>query len=149
MFTLDSLPKNFRPYQILNFCSNKLMSGTHLFAIGNKLPIIVGAGVKPQIWLYGVTSPGRGRHTLLVDSSIPQHSFVRVVEMGRQLLVKVHGATVLKVEQNSEDQAVVSEIDLRSIGYNVHGGVSSLSIGGVQFSSSTFKNVGVMAGFKD
>ncbi|WP_153773362.1 hypothetical protein [Pseudomonas sp. MNR3A] len=148
MFTLDSLPRNFRPYKNLNVCSNKLLGGGHLFSVGNKLPIIVGAGVKPQIWLYGVTSPDRARNTLLVDSSIAQHSWVRVEEAGRQLLVKVHGSTVLRVEQTGEDQAVVSEIDLRPIGYNVHGGVSSLSIGGVQFSGSIFNNVGVVAGFK-
>ncbi len=149
MFALDSLPKNFRAYGVLNLCGNKILGGAHIFSIGNKLPIIIGAGVKPQIWLYGVANQRRGKHTLLVDSSIAQHPWVRVEELGRQLLVKVHGATVLRVEQTGEDQAIVTELDLRSIGFNVHGGISSLTIGNMQISGSTFNSAGVIAGFRD
>ncbi|MBH3412860.1 hypothetical protein [Pseudomonas putida] len=148
MYTLNSLPQNYKPYDSLNLCSNRILGGGHIFSVGDKLPLIIGAGVKPQIWLFAVADPKKGKFVPLVDSSVSKHPWVRVEEIGRQLLVKVHGATVLRIEQTGEGQAVVSELDLRSVGFTIHGGASSLTIGGMTFSGSTFEQVGVVAGFK-
>ncbi|MBI6918189.1 hypothetical protein JET68_05200 [Pseudomonas monteilii] len=148
MFTLDSLPSNYRPYDKLNLCGTQLIGGTQLFAIGGKLPLIVGSGAKPQIWLHGITSQDGRRSTLLVDSSIPKFSWVRVMEQGRQVVVKVNDATILKIEQTGIDQAVISEIDLRSIGFSIHGNVSTLFIAGSQFSGGTVVGSKVFAGFE-
>lgn len=148
MFTLDSLPSNYRAYDKLNLCGTQLIGGTHIFAIGGKLPLIVGAGVKPQIWLHGITSQDGRKTALLVDSSIPKFSWVRVEEQGRQILVKVHGATILRIEQTGEDQAVISEIDLRPIGFSIYGTVSTLFIAGSQFTGGTIIGSKVFAGFE-
>ncbi len=149
MYTLDSLPKNYRPYAKLNLCGNKIIGGIHIISIGGKLPIIIGSGAKPQIWISALTSRERDKSILLVDSSIPKFPWVRVEEQGRQMLVKVHGATILRVEQTGEDQAIVSELDLRSIGFNVHGGLSSLFVANSQFSGGTIEGSTVLVEFAE
>lgn len=149
MIKLDKLPKGYVPYGTLSLCSNKLLGGTKIIAVKNVLPLLIGKGAKPQIWLQALQSPQSKKYILLVDSSISRHPLVRVEEVGRQLIVKINGGTVLKVEQTGDDQAMVTELDLRSIGFNVYGGMSELSVGGLTFSNSTFNSVGVMVGFEN
>ena len=144
MIKLDKLPKSYSPYSILSLCSNKLLGGTKIVVIKDVLPLLIGKGSKPQIWLQALQSPQSKKYILLVDASISRHPLVRVEEVGRQIIVKINGGTVLKVEQTSDDQAIVTELDLRSIGFNVYGGMSELFVGGMTFSHSTFSGVGAM-----
>lgn len=146
MIKLDKLPDGYTPYSLLSVCGNKLYDGTKIIAVGKVLPLLIGRGSKPQIWIQALQNPQSKKYVLLVDASISKHPLVRVEELGRQITVTVNGGTILRVEQTGPDQAVVSEVDLRSIGFNVHGGMSQLSVGGMTFSNSSFSGVGVMVG---
>lgn len=149
MIKLSKLPKGYEPYSILSLCSNKLLNGTKIIAVKDILPLLIGKGAKPQIWLQALQSPQSKKYILLVDASISRHPLVRVEEVGRQIIVKINGGTVLRVEQTADDQAIVSELDLRSIGFNVYGGMSELSVGGMTFIGSTFNAGGAMVGIGD
>ncbi|PRW95998.1 hypothetical protein C7A07_23995 [Pseudomonas fragi] len=148
MITVDSLPKGYLPYQALTLCSNKLIGGTKVVSVGKVLPLLIGKGAKPQIWIQALQFPKSKKYILLVDASISRHPLVRVEELGSQIVVKVNGGIVLRVEQTGDDQAVVDELDLRSLGFNVYGGVSELNVGNITFSNSTFNQVGVMVGIE-
>ena len=147
MRTIDKTPKGYVPYSLLSVCGNKLTGGAKILAVGDTFPILIGKGSKPQIWLMAIASPNDKKFISIVEASISQHSFVRVEEVGRQLVVKVQGATVLKVEQTGDDQALVSEIDMRPLGLNVFGGVSELNAGGMSFSNNTFSGGGTLISF--
>lgn len=143
------LPKGYSPYKLLNVCSNKLTGGAKIIVVGDILPLLIGSGSKPQVWLRAIQHPQSKRFISLVEASISQHPLVRVEEVGRQLVVKVQGATVLRVEQTSEDQAFVSELDLRKLGLNVFGTISHLNAGGVTFSNNTFSGEGALVSFPE
>ena len=149
MKNLKNLPKGYTPYELLNVCSNKLTGGANIIIVGDILPLIIGRGSKPQIWLRAIQNPQSKRFISLVEASVSQHPLVRVEEVGRQLVVKVQGATVLRVEQTSEDRAFVSELDLRKLGLNVFGTLSNLNAGGVTFSNNTFSGSGALVTFPE
>ena len=144
MIEVDKLPKGYSPYQTLTLCSNKLIGGTKVVAVGKVLPLLIGKGAKPQIWIQALEFPKSKKYILLVDASISRHPLVRVEELGTQIVVKVNGGVVLRVEQTGDDQAVVAELDLRSLGFNVYGGMLELNVGNMSFSNSTFNQVGVI-----
>ncbi|WP_141232400.1 hypothetical protein [Pseudomonas fragi] len=147
MKNLKILPKGYSPYKLLNVCSNKLVDGANIVVVGDIVPLLIGRGSKPQVWLRALQGPQSKKFISLVEASISQHPLVRVEEVGRQLVVKVQGATVLRVEQTSEDQAFVSELDLTKLGLNVFGSISHLNAGGVTFSNNTFSGGGALVAF--
>ncbi|MCF5232423.1 MULTISPECIES: hypothetical protein [unclassified Pseudomonas] len=146
MEKFSQLPMGYAPYSLLSVCGNKLYGGALIMAVGGSFPILIGAGFKPQIWLRAVRFPGSKDLVSLVESSISKNPLVTVEEIGRQIVVKVKGGTVLRVEQTGDSQALVTEMDLRSLGFNVYGGMNSLTVGSNSFSGNSLMG-GVLAGF--
>lgn len=147
MITRNSLPDGYAAYKKITVCSNEIVGGGHIFAVGDVLPLLIGVGPKPLIWLQAVASPNSKEFVTIVDASISTHPAVRVSERGRRVTVTVGGVTVLAVEAKSSESAVVSALDLRPIGLNVYGSSSSLHVGGMKISRSTFADVGTAFGF--
>jgi hypothetical protein len=147
MSNYQKMPSGYSPFSLLNVCGNKLFGGAKILMVGDVFPVLIGRGSKPQIWLRAIESPFDKKFVSLVEASISQHNLVRVEEYSRQIAVKVQGATVLRVEQTGEDQALVSELDLRPLGFNVYGNVSELHAGGMVFSGSSFSGGGVLVSF--
>ncbi len=62
-------------------------------------------------------------------------------------MIYAAGKLVLRVRQQSEDQAEVEELDLRPIGFNIFGDRKSLNAGGVHMSSNSFVGGGTLLAF--
>ena len=143
MITITNLPKKYKPCATVNFCSNTILGGGHIFAIGDVLPLLIGAGKTPQIWLQAVLNAERQEFIVVVENSESKHPSVTVSKFGAQLVVTVGGKTVISVESTGPDSATVQEADFRPLGLNVVGSSSSLSMGGMVVSRNTFANSGV------
>lgn len=138
----NELPKGHVPYGLLNFCSNKLRGGVSVLSDQGVLPLVIGKGPKPQIWIQAIEGgEGSRKYVLLVDASISRSPLVRVEEVGSEIVVSINGETILRIEQTGDDEAVVSEIDLRAIGFNVRGNLSELKVGSSTFSNNTISNL--------
>ena len=114
--------------------------------MGKVLPLLIGVGATPRIWLQAVSAPGSKEFTTVVDDSKSTHPAVSVTTEGNKVVVSVRGRTVITAESNSEQSVTVNELDFRPIGLNVFGNSSSLSLGGTQLSNNTFSGVGVAFG---
>lgn len=137
MITKNLLPEGYRPYGKLTFCSNLLIGGGHLIQIGDVLPLLVGHGEIPQVWLQAPTDRA-GKHFIqLVVSSVSAHPAVLVNVAGGILSVSAGGKKVLQVREVGPDEAVVELVDLRPIGFNIFGDKSGLNAGGMQMSGNT------------
>lgn len=147
MITTQNMPKGYKAYQSITICNNEIVGGGNIFAMGDVLPLLIGVGPKPTIWLQAIAAPNSKQFVTIVDASITKHPAVRISEEGRTVTVVVGGKTVLAVEALSEERAIVSELDLRPIGLNVHGDTSMLYVGKMQISGNTFAGVGTAFGF--
>ncbi|MBS3667067.1 hypothetical protein [Vreelandella boliviensis] len=146
IFTKNSLPKSYQPYEKLTVCSNTLVGGGHVAAVGEILPLIIGTGEKPQIWLQAINNVEDTEFISIVENSVSKHPAVDVIELSGVVTVKIQGIIVLSVMSSSENSAVVNSMDLRPIGLNIFGDMHALKVGGSTFSGNTMSGGGVLIG---
>ncbi len=147
MITRDNLPKSYSPYEKLVVCSNTLSGGGHILAIGEVLPVLVGKGEKPQVWLQALSNPDKSEFIIIVEASISKHQAVKVFEDNGVLNIHVGSTSVLSVRVTGEDIAEIFMIDLRPLGINLYGNNSELKVGNSTFSGNSFAGGGTMIGF--
>lgn len=148
MITSKNLPSNYEPYKILDFCSNKIIGVNHILEIGGVLPLLIGVGKVPRVWLQGVSEPNQHAFTTIVADSKSIHPAAKVLIKGDVIVVSLKDVTILKVEAKNSQQAKVSKIDLRPLGLNVFGDQEKLNMGNMQFCNSIFSEVEVAFGFE-
>jgi hypothetical protein len=146
-YARDNLPKSFQPYQKLTVCSNSLIGGSHIVEISGTLPLIIGKGEKPQVWLQAISNPETKEFVLIVENSISKFPTVQVNEVNGALVISVQGKKVLSVRETSGDEAIVDVLDLRPIGLNLYGDSKGMNGGGGSFSGNAMSGGGVLLGF--
>ncbi len=149
IFTRTNLPKSYRSYTNLTVCSNTLIGGGHIVAVGDVLPLIIGKGDKPQIWLQALNNPETKEFISIVENSVSKNPAVKILEVNGSVNVTVQGTKVLSVKQVSEDSAVVDFMDLRPLGLNLSGNASSMSVGGSSFSGNSMQGGSVLISLGD
>ncbi len=118
-----------------------------MFSVGDVLPVLVGKGNKPQIWIQAISDLEHKSFVQVVESSIPLFPFVRVTTESGAVLVSVGNQVIMSVRPELEDEVNIFQLDLRPIGLNIVGDKNSLKAGGAEFSGSTFAGAGTFMGF--
>lgn len=140
-------PIGYHPYATLEICSNMLIDGGHLLSVGTEVPVVIGAGAIPQVWLR-VPVDAEGKNYLeIVAASVAAHPAVTVLLEGSRVKISIANKQVLSVIQTSENSAVVDQLDLRPIGFEVHGDNNSLFAGNAHLSKNTMKGTFSLIGF--
>jgi hypothetical protein len=142
MITKNALPEGYHPYGKLTLCSNLLIGGGHLIQVGEVLPLLVGSGEIPKVWLQAPTDPSGKNFIQLVVASVATHPAVLVSIVGGILNVSAGGKRVLQVRGVGPDEAAVELLDLRPVGFNIFGDKDGLSAGGMQMSGNTVSGGG-------
>ncbi|MDN3551905.1 hypothetical protein QWY74_00215 [Halomonas almeriensis] len=146
MITKNNLPEGFTPYPSLVVCSNTISGGGHVVAAGEILPLLVGKGDKPKIWLQAVEDAKEKRFITIVEASVSQHARVKVYEDEDHLKILVSGDLILSVKSSDSEQAIIDQLDFRPIGLNMQGDSSGLSVGGSVFSGNAMHGGGAFIG---
>lgn len=147
MITRENLPSSYVPYETLVICSNSMLGGGHIVAVGDVLPIVIGKGEKPQIWLQAISNPDTKEFVSIIEASVSKHPAVEVLEKDGSIEVTIQDSKVLVVRSEYPNKAIVSQLDLRPIGLNLFGNESSLIVGGSTFSGNSMSGGGVLIGF--
>lgn len=147
MITVNNLPKSYTPYDTLVVCSNKLIGGVNVVAIDDVLPLLIGRGFKPKIWLQAIARPDQRDFVTIVEESISKHPAVKIYEENDVIRVEVSGVLVLAVKPTGENSAEVETLDFRPLGLNMYGTSASLTVGGSTFSQNTMSGGKVFIGF--
>ncbi len=148
MITKAKLPMSYSPYETLVVCSNRLLGGGYILAIGEVLPVLVGKGEKPKVWLQALLNPDKSEFVTIVEASISKDPAVKVFEEGGALNIHVGGTKALSVRVTGKESAEIFVLDLRLLGINLHGNSSTLTIGNSTFSRNSFSGGGAMVGFR-
>ncbi|MFH1874130.1 MAG: hypothetical protein ABH859_02965 [Pseudomonadota bacterium] len=148
MITRKNIPKNYIPFNTLTICSNVLSGGGNLVAIGDVLPILIGKGEKPKIWLQALADSKKNQFVTIVEESISKHPAVKVYEESGSLNVMISEELILSVKMIDQYSAIVEKLDFRPIGLKMYGGYSSLTVGGNTFSGNSMSGGGTFVGFK-
>lgn len=147
MITRNNLPPSYKPYDTLVICSNSMLGGGHIVAVGEILPLVIGTGEKPQIWLQAIKSPKSKEFIPIIEASVSKHPAVEVLEENGYIVVTIQESKVLVVREESPNKAVVNQLDLRPVGLNLFGNETSLTVGNSTFSGNSMGGGGVLIGF--
>ncbi len=147
MITKENIPESYKPFDKLMLCSNIITGGAYLISIGNVIPLLVGQGAKPMVWLQAVIDAKAGKFVTVVDASISTHPAVRVFEEGDILNVNSGSMLIIRIRSDAPGSAIVDRLDLRPLGINIFGDESKLQAGGNTFMTSSFQGVGTVFAF--
>jgi hypothetical protein len=147
MITKENLPQGYVPYERVKLCSNHLSGSTFILSVDEVLPLLIGKGSKPQIWMQAISDVKNKAFVQIVESSIPLFPAVRVTTESGIVLVFVNDQIIMSIRSISDDEIDIFQLDLRPIGLNLVGDEDSLRAGGMEFSRSTFSGVGTFMGF--
>lgn len=146
-YTSQHLPENYRPYGSLTACSNTIIGGGHLASLGDAIPLIIGKGEKPKIWLQALTNSESKEFQLILEESIPQNPAVRVKETNGTINIFINETQILSVKEASEDSVIIDYLDLSPVGFNIHGSSGALSIGNSVLSGNQMHGRLALIGF--
>lgn len=145
-FTRNNLPQSFTPYEKLTICSNVLLGGGHLVEISNTLPLIIGTGEKPQVWIQAISDPNSMQFVSVVENSVSKFPMIKIMEVDSYLVITMQKETILKIKKISSTEAVIDYLNLAPMGLNLSGDSNGLKIPNGQFSGNTMSGNGVLLG---
>ncbi|MBY5948275.1 hypothetical protein [Photobacterium rosenbergii] len=147
MITTNNLPESYSPLDELEICTNRIVGGGHLVSMGNVLPILIGSGRKPKVWLQAVNNPHQHSFITIVDESKSLHPFVDINIKRKNLDLYIKDQHVLSVEYSTRSRAKITHIDLRPLGIIIYSSGDNLQAGNMSFSNTTFKGVNSVINF--
>ncbi|UEP49605.1 hypothetical protein LMA00_07615 [Burkholderia ambifaria] len=135
-------PLGFEPYRILTICSNRLENVEFPILINESLtPLLIGKGSTPRVWLSaGVVSGDQQGFFQVVVDNLPRSPQVRVTCDATTTVIYHDDTVVCRVIATGPDEAVITELDLRPAGLNIHGDESALYIGNGRHSGNRMSN---------
>jgi hypothetical protein len=145
-YTRNNLPSSYQPYEKLTICSNSLIGGGHLVELAGELPLIIGYGEKPQVWLQAISNPEKMEFVSVVENSVSKFPAVEVKEIDGSIIITIQGKQVLKVRNVSNSEAVVENMDLRPIGLILYGDANNMNMPNGSFSGNSMSGGGVLLG---
>lgn len=144
MIDQSKLPGEYKPFKHLEVCSNIAENVQVLFLVARGVPLLIGAGTKPRIWLYSPMDLATGLWSPLVRNNLPGHEWIQIIERAASVEVRGRGEVLLRCEAVDEDSAFIAALDLRPIGLDIHGTSESLITGGITWRRNVYRNAAVM-----
>lgn len=143
---LDSLPSQYTPFQRVRLGSNVLENVVAVFSINSFIPLLVGDGENPKVWLSIPTNRDGTEWYPLIKENFSSHREVTVEVAKRRVTVRTPQGTVLNVVKNVENTLVFFKLDLRPFGLNVYADEGALYVMGNKLAKNEFKNIQVVIG---
>lgn len=145
MNTFD-FPTQYEPYQTLRIGTNTLTNVKALASIGNDIPLLVGKGATPRVWLsIPMDQYGKSWYPLIKDN-FATHPDVIIEAKPKLLIVRIPNNTVLTAIRSSDDTLTIQKLDLRPFGINIYADEGSLHVMGNTLTRNEFRDIQVVIG---
>ena len=143
---IDSLPTSYSVPGKLMIGTNRLENVTALVTFNNYVPVLIGEGETPRVWL---TIPANSKGTEwypLVKDNFSTHPDVKVLTSNHNVQISTPDGIVVDAETFEDGSIDVHTLNLRPFGLNIHAEQGKLVIMNSTFSKNRMKNVKVMVG---
>lgn len=135
-----SLPKGYSPHLSVFLCSLTIYKYKILFKINNLIPLLIGSGVNPLIWINTTKNIENNSIEKCIERNRILHQGFSIIR-GTGIIIKAEKYTILTIEETNSRHITINQIDFRPIGINLHGDSSGLNFGGSHFSNLTISEV--------
>ncbi len=142
----QTFPKEFVPYEVVNFCSNTLINVLAIIGVNDAPYLLVGKGDVPLIWLY--TQDELGRRKPLIEKNVSKNPQIQlnVKVEEKRICFSYEGKLLIEALCDPSSICTIENIDLTNVGINISGTDSSLFIAGNTYAGNTFSNTKYMIG---
>lgn len=138
------LPSQYEPFARLRIGSNSLEGVRALVSIGGAIPLLIGNGLTPRVWLTIPADRSGTRWYPLIKDNFSSHPDVTVEVRPKLLVVRTPQNTVLSAIKVNDDTLSVQKLDLRQFGLNIYSDEHALHVMGNSLSKNEFRNISVI-----
>ncbi|WP_156921036.1 hypothetical protein [Fundidesulfovibrio putealis] len=142
------VPDGYTPFGTIELCGNTIINGEILFLINTFIPLLIGTGKQPRIWLSGYAKNNAYPIQYIVDSK-SQANFVHIKRNANKTKVKIESNNIITIIKTSADKITIPHIDLRPIGINIHGDTTELKVSNGTLRKNKFVNTKIMIKFTE
>lgn len=139
---INNEPINYKPISKLNFCGNELESVRYPLVMQTIAPFLIGLDDQKnlEVWLTGFIAD---QWKLLVEANKSLHPNIKVRSDLQTIKIFLNASLLLNIKKDSEESAVITDIDLHPIGLKVKGLQDTLFIGSNKFVNNKITNCSV------
>ncbi len=93
--------------------------------------LLIGKGDQPQVWLWGLANKETKELVEVVSSNSVRivSAPIKVESENDSTCVKLNDKIIVKAVKLSDEKAMVEQIDMRPLGFNIHGDSNTLNVG--------------------
>ncbi len=140
------LPTQYEPFATVRIGSNTLINVKALASVGSNVPLLVGRGPTPRVWISIPADRTGSRWYPLVKDNFSTHPDVKVEARAKVTCVRTPQGTVLTALKASDNVLSIQKLDLRPFGLNMFADEESLHVMGNKLTKNEFRNVQVVIG---
>ncbi|MEZ9819300.1 hypothetical protein AB4238_01555 [Shewanella sp. 10N.286.45.A1] len=141
-----SLPSNYRPPKKMQIGTNSIENVQKLVSFKGHIPILIGEGKIPHIWINVPVNQEGNEWYPLVKDNFSTNQVVIVIKRENGVKVTTPDGVVIDCEIDTNGDIYVKKLNLRPFGINVFADEASLNVMGTTFTSSGFNNVDTVVG---
>lgn len=142
---LDNITLNLIALDELTICSNKIIGGGQLIEIQEYVPLIIGAGETPKIWLR---MKFQDKEITLINDNRIFNSSITIEEnkAEKSTSVKAKDSLIIYSKMLDSKKCIITNLDLRPIGLDIVGNSKELRIAGTTLAGNTFSGTKFIIG---
>lgn len=142
----DDLPSSYKAPKKLMLGTNTLENVNLLLSFNGFVPILIGDGKKPRVWINIPANREGSEWYPLVKDNFSTNDKVIILESENSIEITTPDGIVLECYKLDDGTVDVKRLNLKPFGLNVVADENRLTVMNQTFTSSGFKNVGTMIG---
>ena len=144
---ISNYPSHLKKLEKLDICSNILIGGGDLIKIENFVPLIIGAGATPKIW---ITIKIANNLIELIKENLTENNQIKIEisQSLRKVKIFAENKIIISAKMINDNECLVDELDLRPIGLNIFGNTNELNIAGTNLSNNSISGAKFLIGME-
>lgn len=142
------LPEGYIPFEELIICSNRLINVKVPIEFKKNIPLLIGKGDVPLVWLSVPTSKEakEWKEIVIKNKSKDKRTSIISSKENKLTTILVDNYIIIRIVKHSDEKAEVVNLDLRPLGFNIRGDANIFYMGTNRFVNNSFKNMWAMIG---
>lgn len=143
---IDNLPNSYIVPKHLDIGTNKLENVTALIEFYGYIPILIGEGSIPRVWLNIPTNKEGTEWYPLVKDNFSTSKKVTISKNDSNIIITVPEGIILDCHRKDNGEIIVNTLNLKPFGLDIEASKSKLLIMNNTYIGNTFVNLKVMIG---
>lgn len=142
---IKKYPKELKKLEKLTICSNELIGGGDLIKVDDFVPLVIGAGDVPKIW---ITMKYDNNIIEIVKNNYSSNNQIKIKKdnFSREIVIFAESEKLISAKMINDTECVVEHLDFKPIGLNIYGTSKEINIANTKLSGNKFEGAMFMIG---